>query len=138
MIGLDTNVLVRYVVQDDPGQVARATALIETECSTGNPGRVDPVVLCELVWVLERGYRYDRATVASVLRRILTVEELQVPNADLAWRALRGYEIGNADFADHLIGISNATGGATTTYSFDSKACETEYFSVVPGTPSDP
>ncbi len=132
MIGLDTNVLVRYIVQDDPAQAASATELIETTCSSKSPGRVDPVVLCELVWVLERGYRYDRATVASVIRRILVVEELYVPEVDLAWRALRRYERGRAGFADYLIGIRNRVAGATVTYTFDKKAAESDLFLLVP------
>lgn len=54
MIGLDTNALVRYVVRDDAQQTAAATRLIESSCKTNDPGLIALVVLCELVWVLDR------------------------------------------------------------------------------------
>ena len=52
MIGLDTNVIVRYVVQDDPRQSAAATRLMEKTLSAENPGFVAVVTLCEVAWVL--------------------------------------------------------------------------------------
>ena len=88
MIGLDTNFLVRYIVQDDAAQVAAATALIEGECDAENPAWVDCVVLCELVWVLESAYDYSRATVVDVLRTMLTSAELRIETSDMAWSAL--------------------------------------------------
>ena len=91
MIGLDTNVLVRYIVQDEPAQAARAEALIEAQCSADSPGRVDAIVLCELVWVLESAYGCSRKVVSEVLRTILGSAELAVETPQLAWAALRAY-----------------------------------------------
>lgn len=122
MIGLDTNILVRYIVQDDAAQAAAATALIEGECSAETPGRVDGIVLCELVWVLESAYGYSRATVAEVLRTILTSAELRVEAPDMAWSALRSYQSGGAGFADCLIGLRNRQAGCGTTATFDKRA----------------
>ena len=83
-------------------------------------------MLCELSWVLARGYGYDRKTVAGVVRRLLSVQELRVENAEAAWRALHYYEKGGADLADYLIGIANRAGKAEATYTFDARAAASE------------
>lgn len=132
MIGLDTNVLIRYIVRDDPDQAKAATRLVESECTSDNPGLIHPIVLCEMVWVLSRGYGYDRMTVARVIRRLLSVQELRVSGAESAWRALRRFEQGKADFADYLIGVSNQEGKASVTYTFDQRAAESDLFRIVP------
>lgn len=132
MIGLDTNVLIRYIVRDDLVQAEAATRLVESECTADNPGLINPIVLCELVWVLTRGYGYDRLTAARVIRRLLSVQELRVVGAESAWRALRRFEQGKADFADYLIGFSNQEGKASATYTFDLKAAESDLFRMVP------
>lgn len=131
MIGLDTNVLVRYIVQDDPAQAARAGALIERSCTTEEPGRIDAVVLCELVWVLEGAYGYGRDIIARVLRQLLSTAELTVDSPHLAWPALRAYERDGADFADYLIGARNRESGCTTTYTFDKRAAKSEWHQAV-------
>lgn len=132
MIGLDMNVLIRYIVRDDPVQAEAATRLVESECTPGTPGLINPIVLCELVWVLTRGYGYDRLTATRVIRRLLSVQELRVLGAESAWRALRLFEQGKADFADYLIGVSNQEGKASVTYTFDQRAAESDLFRVVP------
>ena len=68
VIGLDTNVLVRFIVQDDPVQSSAATSLMETSCSPDEPGYISLIVLVELAWVLGGAYKYDRSVVASVSR----------------------------------------------------------------------
>jgi len=132
LIGLDTNVLIRYIVRDDPLQAEAASRLIENRCNLENPGLVNPVVLCEIVWVLNRGYGYDRITTARVIRRILSVREFQVSRAELAWKALRLFENGTADFSDYLIGLSNQREKADTTFTFDRRAARSELFTMVP------
>jgi predicted nucleic-acid-binding protein len=131
MIGLDTNVLVRYIVRDDEKQSAAATRLIEARCTTDSPGRVSSIVLCELAWVLTRGYGYSRAMVGRVIRRILSVQELQAERPELAWQAVRLFEQGRVDFADFLIGLSNRENKAEVTYTFDTKAAESDLFQIV-------
>ena len=132
MIGLDTNVLIRYIVRDDQRQAEAATRLIESQCTPEDPGLIHPIVLCELVWVLIWGYGYDRRMVAGVVRRILSVRELRVDGAESAWRAIRLYEQGKADFADYLIGLSNQDKKAETTYTFDRTAAKSGLFKMVP------
>ena len=80
MIGLDTNVLVRYIVQDDPVQSSAATSLMESGCSPEEPGYVSLTVLVELVWVLDGAYNYDRSVVVSVIRQLLQTDSLSTEN----------------------------------------------------------
>ena len=131
MIGLDTNVLVRYVVRDDAPQTAAATRLIESRCKTADPGLVTLVVLCELVWVLDRGYGYERAAIAGVLRRILSAGDLQVEHSDLAWQALNLYDREKADFADYVIGLGNREMNGEVTYTFDRRTTGNALFRVM-------
>jgi len=119
VIGLDTNVLVRYLTQDDAVQSDSATRLIETQCSRQNPGRIALLVLCELVWVLRGAYRYDKSLVIAVVRQLLATVELDVENEGIVHQALAGYQAGSADFADYVIAFSNRSAGCEATYSFD-------------------
>jgi len=132
MIGLDTNVLVRYFVQDDAAQHRRAARLIERECKSDTPGRIALLTLCELVWVLSSGYGYSRKEIAGLLQGILTASDLEVEQAPLAWDAWRLYQSGKVDFADYLIGLGHRKAGATATYSFDKKALKENLFQAVP------
>ncbi|HZP65330.1 MAG TPA: type II toxin-antitoxin system VapC family toxin [Rudaea sp.] len=127
MIGLDTNVLVRYIVQDDPGQANRAARLFEHRLSREIPGFVNHVVLCELVWVLESGYGYSRGQIAATLQRLFETDCLRVQSPDLAWQALDGYRRG-ADFSDVLIASINIAEGCEHTATFDRRAARSANF----------
>lgn len=129
---LDTNVLVRYIVQDDPEQAEAAERLIESRCTTQSPGLVAVPVLVELVWVLASAYRYERPVVASVIRQLLRTAELLVEDRGTAWSALREFEAGGADFADCLIGHRNRARGCDRTYTFDRRAAAGHHFALVP------
>ena len=122
MIGLDTNVLVRYLAQDDKTQSAQATALIEQECSVETPGFVAQIVLAEVVWVSESVYAATRNEIAEIVRRILTIRQLTVQNTETAWQALRLFEAGRADFADCLIERTASAAGCAKTMTFDKKS----------------
>jgi predicted nucleic-acid-binding protein len=122
MIGLDTNVLVRYLAQDDRVQAAVATALIEKQCTAENPGFIGLVVLAEVVWVSESAYGASRADVADIVRQILSIRQLTVQDAEVAWQALRQFEAGRADFADCLILRSAEAAGCQKTVSFDKRS----------------
>ena len=121
MIGLDTNVLVRYLTQDEPRQAARATRLIESRCTEESPCRISLIVLCELVWVLCRAYGYTKEEVAGVLQQALITSELEVEDESLAWQALEAWRSGTADYADYLVILSNVQAGCDATYTFDRK-----------------
>ncbi len=121
MIGLDTNVLIRHLTQDEPDQAARASALIERRCSVEEPGYVNRVVMCEIVWVLERAYRYERTIIAGCIETLLRTADLRIENEKAAWTALAHYQDG-FDFADALIAETNAMAGVDETATFDKKA----------------
>lgn len=124
MIGVDTNVLVRYIAQDDAAQSARATRLLEQECGPATPGFIGLVVLLELVWVSESCYGASRTEIAAIVRRILSIRQLLVQDAELVWKALRLFESSKADFADCLVQCTAAAAGCTTVMTFDKTAAK--------------
>lgn len=129
MIGIDTNVLVRYIIQDDPFQSALATEFLEKYCTPENPGYLHTIVLSELVWVLESSYKYGREQVAMVLQYLLEIESLVVQEMDNAWLALEAYREKGVDFSDALLGESNRLHGCQTTVTLDKKAIKLVVFS---------
>ena len=131
VIGLDTNVLVRYVMQDDPRQSPRATRLIES-FTTEHPGFVSVVALIELVWVLSGSYGLGRAQVVTVLELLLRSKELVVDQAAVVALAARRFADEGADFADALIERLGATAGCEATLSFDLGALKTAGMRPVP------
>lgn len=129
MIGIDTNVLVRHLVQDDPDQAAKAERLIDT-CSAEEPGFINRVVLCELVWVLESGYGYAREKIAFALEKILRIRQFAIEDSQEAWLSLNAYRSGG-DFADALIAAVNLRNGCTHTATFDRKAARQAGFDAL-------
>ena len=119
MIGLDTNVLVRFLTRDDPQQSRRATEFIEKSVAAGEQLYVNHVVLCELVWVLESAYEVTRAEIADTLEALLRASHLSFQAKDEAWAALGQYRQGKADFADYLIGAVNEASQCVETVTFD-------------------
>jgi len=91
MIGLDTNILVRYLTQDDPGQSPRATELIERRLTEDNPGFISVVAMTETVWVLERAYRFSNVRIAEVIERLLQTSVLVVENEAEVFAAYTAY-----------------------------------------------
>ncbi|MHC8293018.1 MULTISPECIES: PIN domain-containing protein [unclassified Pseudomonas] len=124
MIGLDTNVLVRYVAQDDPKQSAKASELIES-LTIASPGFITMVSIVELVWVLQSCYESAKSEIITVLETLLRTRELTVENSEIVWQALRRYSQANADFADCLIERSANAAGCEYIVTFDSKAAKT-------------
>lgn len=131
MIGLDTNVLVRYLTRDDPAQYAKAAALIEAGVERDERFVVSTAVLCELVWVLESVYRYARSEIAGVLERILATAQFEIERQDDARHALDDFRRTKADFSDALIGRVHRSLGARETVTFDRRVKGLETFRVV-------
>jgi predicted nucleic-acid-binding protein len=131
MIGLDTNVLVRYLTQDDPVQSAQANTFIAQHLSATEPGIIGHIVLCEVGWVLSRAYGYTREQVADALGALLTCREFQVESPDLGILALQDYRYGPADFSDYLLGRVHQRLGATHTSTFDRKAAQATQFALL-------
>ena len=131
MIGLDTNVFIRYIVQDDEQQAQLATDVIENQCSVENPAFINEITLCEIVWVLKRAYRYDKTIILVVLKQLLGGSEVYISSHAEAWEAYSDYETGNADFSDYFIARINKKMGCPFTFSFDKKACQHENFKLL-------
>ena len=102
MIALDTNVLVRYLVEDDAKQTAASVALINRAIADEETLFLSHVVVCETVWVLHVSYRVGRKEIAAVLRNLLRARHLSFNASDQLVRALDAYEGGKGDFADYL------------------------------------
>lgn len=131
MTGLDTNVLVRYVMQDDARQSPRATKLIES-FTAEEPGFVPLVAVLELAWVLAGSYGLGRAQVAAALESLLRSKELVVDRADLVTQALNRYRGAGADFADALIERIAVGAGCPVTMTFDIGAAKAAGMTLVP------
>jgi predicted nucleic-acid-binding protein len=123
LIGLDTNILVRYIAQDDAIQSPKATALIE-QLSEDEPGFIALVSIVELVWVMQSCYAATKAEIVAVLDKLLKVRTFCVENADVVFNAVRGYARSNADFADCLIERSGHRANCSHTMTFDEKAAK--------------
>jgi predicted nucleic-acid-binding protein len=121
VIGIDTNILVRFLVQDDPKQAEAARSLI-ARCSVREPAFIGREVLIETVWILESAYGFTAAKVAPVILGLLEAEEIVVEAAEDAVVAVEAYSVGMADFADHMIVAAARRSGCATLYTFDRKA----------------
>ncbi len=119
MTGLDTNVLVRYLTQDDPAQARRANAVVAEAVAKGEHCFLSGVVLCELVWVLRGAYGLEKHAVVTVLDRMLSTVQFEIEEKDLVRRALDDYRTGRGDFADYMIGQLNRDAGCAETVTFD-------------------
>lgn len=133
MIGIDTNVLVRYLAQDDARQSAQASRWMESFTAQA-PGFVSILTLAETLWVLQDLYARSRDDIAVVVEALLQTDGVIVQMPDLVWQALRGFESSRADFADHLIERIGAAAGCTSTLTFDKVAARDAGMRLVPAT----
>lgn len=122
MIGLDTNILVRYLVQDDPIQSAKAAEIIERRLTEENPGFVSTVAMVEIVWVLDRAYGLGSDEIAAAIERMLQIDVLVVENEQEIFTAMIALKRGRASFADAIILALGARAGCSYTLTFDRKA----------------
>jgi predicted nucleic-acid-binding protein len=130
VIGLDTNVLVRYLAQDDPVQSRKATALIERRLTESDLGFVSLVAIVETAWVLERGYGLGRDEVAAAIERILQVDVLAVESEHEVFTAMIALKEGGS-FAGALIGALGARAGCLRTVTFDRRALRLGEFELL-------
>jgi predicted nucleic-acid-binding protein len=121
MIGLDTNIVVRYLTHDDPAQTAAATRMMNS-LSFDSPGFLSLIVIAEVTWVLAGSYRYQKKEIEQVLENLLRTKELVIERADLVSQALRIFRGSRTDFADCLIERCGRAAGCEHTLTFDSKA----------------
>lgn len=131
MIGLDTNVLVRYFTQDNKAEAHKAGDVIEKRCSAANPGFIHDIVLCELVWVLDSCYECPKEVIVDTLEKILAAKQFQVAHRAHVWEAVQIFKNSKADFSDCLTGVKNSFSGCQKTMTFDKNLKETTHFSVI-------
>ena len=131
MIGIDTNVLVRYITQDDERQSGIATEFIENYCTNGNKIFVNHLVICELVWVLKKCYQLSKPKIINVIEHILQVSQFSIENAQIIWQALTDYKKGSADFADYVVSRINTFNNCDETITFDQKAGKSKGFALL-------
>jgi len=131
MIGLDTNILIRYLTQDDRAQSAKATEILEHRLTKNNPGFVSVVVMVETAWVLDRAYGLTAQETATAIERLLQVEVLAIENEQEVFTAMVALKQGRGSFADALIAELGARAGCTRTLTFDQKAIRLPGFELV-------
>ena len=131
MIGLDTNILIRYLTQDDPVQSAKATEILERRLTRRNLGFVSVVAMVETVWVLDRAYGLTAQEIATAIERLLQVEVLTIENEQEVFTAMVALKRGRGSFADALIAELGVRAGCTRTLTFDQKAARLSAFELV-------
>jgi predicted nucleic-acid-binding protein len=131
MIGLDTNVLIRYVMQDDRKQFARAERLVQSARKRKEPLFINLTVLCEVIWVLKFSYELPKEELSRFLGMLLHAELVEIEHREIALNAFHDYQNGQADFADCLIGQANKALGCSATYTFDKKAAKLSSFKLL-------
>ena len=133
MIALDTNVLLRILLNDDPKQSRQAQAVVARAVGLGEDVLLPDIVLCEVEWVLSSAFGLPRARVVATLRRLLEGTEFTFANRAAVGAAVASYERGRANFSDYLIGATASAAGASTTFTFDRDLRKSDDFTLVQG-----
>lgn len=131
MIGLDANILVRHLAQDDPIQSPKATQLIERQLTEADPGFISVVAMVETVWVLDRAYGLAAHEIAAAIERVLQADVLLVESEQEVFTAMIALKTGRGSFADALIGALGARAGCSRTLTFDRKALRLAEFELL-------
>jgi predicted nucleic-acid-binding protein len=119
MIGLDTNILVRHLTQDDPIQSPKATEIIERRLTEENPGFISTVAMVETVWVLDSVYGLTIEETAAAVERTLQIDVLVVEHEQEVFAAMIALKLGQGSFADAVIAALGAKAGCMSTLTFD-------------------
>lgn len=131
MIGLDTNVVLRLFDRSNIQQTRIAENLIAERAANDDACLLNPIVLAEFVWTLDRTYKLDRLVIADHVERLLQAPEFVVPFLDEAEAALVRYREGAADFADYFLSSIIRWLGCASTMTFDRRAGEDERFTLL-------
>jgi predicted nucleic-acid-binding protein len=131
MIGLDTNILVRYIVRDDLAQAKIADSYIHKCRDNDIELFISNVVLCELIWVLDISYEYEKNQIINTIEKILRTSQFTVEDAQSSWQALATYKKSSADFSDAMIGFINKSAGCKKTITFDKTAAKLAEFEII-------
>jgi predicted nucleic-acid-binding protein len=128
MIGIDTNILVRFITRDDAIQTAFVLGLFEKHKGKSKSIYINVIALCELVWVLNCGYHYPKSQIIAALDLLFLVDEFKLENPASVQEAFVLYKTGMADFSDYVLFCINKNQGCSVTYSFDKKAVNESIF----------
>ena len=128
MVGLDTNVILRYLLQDDPKQAALANHIVDRVLSSRNPGFISLVTILEIVWVLRSLLQQTPTELAAHLEHLLAADSFEVQNEQQVFEAAFALKRRTGEFEDALIGALNAWAGCPHTLTFDKRALRMPYF----------
>ena len=131
MKALDTNILARYLRDDDPLQSRRAAHFIQRAVRQSEPLYLNHVVLCELVWILTSVYEHTKEEIVKTIAAVLLTGDFELEDKPAVEAALEDYKKSKADFADCLIGRRNAGFGCKATLTFDRRLKAIETFEVI-------
>jgi predicted nucleic-acid-binding protein len=129
--GLDTNVLVRYLTQDEPAQARRASAIIEGTLAKGGNCYLSVIVLCEIAWVLRGAYGLKKKSILLAVDQILETAGFLVEDRDLVREAVEQFRLGRGDFTDYLLGARNRAAGCSDTVTFDRSLRGSKLFAML-------
>jgi predicted nucleic-acid-binding protein len=132
MIGIDTNLLVRLIVNEDEQQSLAVERFIQEHSSSEDPCYISNIVLIETAWVLETVYGFDRTSVADTLDHLLEVEQFDFDSPDDVAAAVDDFRRRGVEFADCLLGSTNLFAGCEHTITFDRKAAKLPGFKLLP------
>lgn len=131
MTAIDTNVLVRYLVQDDPAQAALANDFM-AQLTQSKPGYVSVIVLVELYWVLNRAYKFEKSRILDLMRMLVRADDLQVESSLTVSKAIQR-ALAGVDFADALILEEGMRAGCTRMVTFDRRAAQMSGVTLLQG-----
>jgi predicted nucleic-acid-binding protein len=132
MIAIDTNVLLRYVVDTaDEDQVAQARAFVARECSPTAPALIVDIVLCEFVWVMRKTLRFQKADIVAALECLVIDSLIQFQDREIVLGAVQSYIEGDADLADHLLAANALKSGSVEVVTFDEAASKQSPFRLI-------
>lgn len=130
MIGLDTNVILRYLLQGDPVQSRSANRIIDRQLTEQDPGFISLVTVLEIVWVLRSLLKQSPAQIAAQIERLLAADTIQIQNEQQVFEAAYALKRSTGEFEDALIGALGAWAGCAATLSFDRKTARLPHFRV--------
>jgi predicted nucleic-acid-binding protein len=131
VIGLDTNIILRYLLQDDPKQTRQANQIIDRQLRQQNPGFISLVTVLEIVWVLRSLLRKDAIQIATHIEQLLAADTFEVQNQQQVFEAVFALKRGTGEFEDALIGAVNRWAGCSKTFTFDRKTARLPHFQVI-------
>lgn len=131
MTGLDTNVVLRYLLQDDARQAQQANRIIDRQLSTENPGFLSVATVLEIVWVLRSLLKRSPMQIAAHIEDLLAADRFVVQHEQQVFEAAYALKHGLGEFEDALIGALGVAEGCAQTVTFDRKAARLGSFKLI-------